>query len=63
MIVTLAYLWLFRGTPVLFQIIFIYNVLPRFGIRLSAFVSRRARAVAERGRLHGGNPALGPAAR
>jgi polar amino acid transport system permease protein len=36
---TLAYLWLFRGTPVLFQIIFIYNVLPSFGIRLSAFVS------------------------
>jgi polar amino acid transport system permease protein len=37
-IVTLAYLWLFRGTPVLFQIIFIYNVLPSFGIKLSAFV-------------------------
>jgi polar amino acid transport system permease protein len=37
--VTLAYLWLFRGTPVLFQIIFVYNVLPSFGIRLSAFVS------------------------
>lgn len=36
---TLVYLWLFRGTPVLFQIIFIYNVLPTFGIRLSAFVS------------------------
>ncbi|SEQ28031.1 amino acid ABC transporter membrane protein, PAAT family [Faunimonas pinastri] len=33
------YLWLFRGTPVLFQIIFIYNVLPGFGIRLSAFLS------------------------
>ena len=37
-VVTVAYLWLFRGTPVLFQIIFIYNVLPSFGIRLSAFV-------------------------
>ncbi|MFF7710331.1 ABC transporter permease subunit [Pseudomonas sp. NPDC007930] len=37
--VTLVYLWLFRGTPVLFQIIFIYNVLPTFGIRLSAIVS------------------------
>jgi polar amino acid transport system permease protein len=37
-IFTLTYLWLFRGTPVLFQIIFIYNVLPSFGIRLSAFV-------------------------
>ena len=36
---TLAYLWLFRGTPVLFQIIFVYNVLPSFGIRLSAVVS------------------------
>ena len=36
---TLAYLWLFRGTPVLFQIIFIYNVMPSFGIKLSAFVS------------------------
>jgi len=36
---TLFYLWLFRGTPVLFQIIFIYNVLPTFGIRLSAFLS------------------------
>lgn len=37
--VTLGYLWLFRGTPVLFQIIFIYNVLPTFGIMLSAFAS------------------------
>lgn len=35
---TLAYLWLFRGTPVLFQIIFVYNVLPSIGIRLSAVV-------------------------
>ena len=35
---TLTYLWLFRGTPVLFQIIFIYNVLPSFGIKLTAFV-------------------------
>jgi polar amino acid transport system permease protein len=39
LLVALAYLWLFRGTPVLFQIIFIYNVLPSFGIKLSAFVS------------------------
>lgn len=38
-IFTLIYVWLFRGTPVLFQIIFIYNVLPSFGIRLSAFLS------------------------
>lgn len=35
---TLVYLWVFRGTPVLFQIIFVYNVLPSFGIRLSGFV-------------------------
>jgi polar amino acid transport system permease protein len=39
LVVTFAYLWLFRGTPVLFQVIFIYNVLPSFGIKLSAFVS------------------------
>ncbi|MGL6019256.1 MAG: amino acid ABC transporter permease [Gibbsiella quercinecans] len=31
------YLWVFRGTPVLFQIIFVYNVLPTFGLRFSAF--------------------------
>ena len=37
--IAMFYLWLFRGTPVLFQIIFIYNVLPSFGIRLSAFAS------------------------
>lgn len=34
-----TYLWLFRGTPVLFQIIFIFNVLPVFGILLSGFTS------------------------
>lgn len=33
----LVYLWLFRGTPVLFQLIFVFNVLPVFGIRLSGF--------------------------
>lgn len=38
-VMTLSYLWLFRGTPVLFQIIFVYNVLPTFGIRLSAITS------------------------
>lgn len=32
-----AYLWLFRGTPVLFQLIFAYNVLPSFGIVLPGF--------------------------
>ena len=36
---TIAYLWLFRGTPVLFQIIFIFNVLPTFGITLTGFAS------------------------
>lgn len=36
---TTLYLWLFRGTPVLFQIIFVFNVLPSFGIILSGFVS------------------------
>ncbi|MBV9782333.1 MAG: amino acid ABC transporter permease [Acidisphaera sp.] len=29
-----AYLWLFRGTPVLLQLIFVFNVLPAFGIVL-----------------------------
>ena len=29
------YLWLFRGTPVLLQIVFAFNVLPAFGIILS----------------------------
>ena len=33
------YLWLFRGTPVLFQIIFVFNVLPSFGILFSGFTS------------------------
>ena len=36
-VVAFIYLWLFRGTPVLFQIIFVYNVLPGFGISLPAF--------------------------
>jgi polar amino acid transport system permease protein len=35
----IAYLWLFRGTPALFQIIFVFNVLPQFGITLSNFLS------------------------
>jgi polar amino acid transport system permease protein len=33
--IAVAYLWLFRGTPVLLQIIFAFNVLPGFGIILS----------------------------
>ena len=32
-----AYLWLFRGTPVLLQIVFAFNVLPSFGIVLSGY--------------------------
>jgi polar amino acid transport system permease protein len=32
------YLWLFRGTPVLLQIVFAFNVLPSFGIVLSGYV-------------------------
>ncbi len=37
--IVVIYLWFFRGTPVLFQIIFVYNVLPQFGIELSSFSS------------------------
>jgi polar amino acid transport system permease protein len=32
-----TYLWLFRGTPVLLQIVFAFYVLPSFGIVLSRF--------------------------
>lgn len=32
-----AYLWMFRGTPVLFQLIFAFNVLPGWGLVLSGF--------------------------
>jgi polar amino acid transport system permease protein len=35
--VAVFYLWLFRGTPVLFQLIFVFNVLPAFGILLPGF--------------------------
>jgi polar amino acid transport system permease protein len=35
--VAITYLWLFRGTPVLFQLIFVFNVLPGFGIVISGF--------------------------
>ena len=34
---SLSYLWLIRGTPVLFQLIFIFNVLPTFGLLFSGF--------------------------
>ncbi len=36
-LVAVLYLWLFRGTPVLFQLIFAFNVLPSFGLVLSGF--------------------------
>lgn len=36
---TNAYIWLFRGTPVLLQLIFIFNVLPRWGLRFDSFNS------------------------
>jgi polar amino acid transport system permease protein len=29
------YIWLFRGTPVLLQLIFVFNVLPSFGMTLA----------------------------
>jgi len=34
-----AYIYILRGTPVLLQLILLYNVLPQFGLRLSPFVS------------------------
>lgn len=33
-----AYLWLFRGTPVLLQLVFAFNVLPLFGVVMPAYV-------------------------
>jgi polar amino acid transport system permease protein len=35
--VAIGYLWLFRGTPVMFQLIFVFSVLPAFGLVLSGF--------------------------
>lgn len=32
-----AYVWVFRGTPVLLQLIFVFNVLPLVGLRFSSF--------------------------
>ncbi len=32
-----GYLWLFRGTPVLLQLVFAFNVLPAFGLVMSGF--------------------------
>jgi polar amino acid transport system permease protein len=34
-----AYVWLFRGTPLLVQLIIIYTGLPQFGIKLSVVAS------------------------
>src|SRR5580700_4948432 len=36
-VVIWGYLWLFRGTPVLLQLVFAFNVLPVFGIVLPAY--------------------------
>jgi polar amino acid transport system permease protein len=33
----MGYLWLFRGTPVLLQLVFAFNVLPVFGLVLPAY--------------------------
>jgi polar amino acid transport system permease protein len=32
-----GYIWIMRGTPILLQLIFLYNVLPEWGITLSSF--------------------------
>ena len=32
-----GYVWIFRGIPVMVQLIFAFNVLPQWGIRLSGF--------------------------
>jgi polar amino acid transport system permease protein len=34
-----AYVWIMRGTPILLQLIFLYNVLPVWGLRMSAFTT------------------------
>ena len=34
-----TYIYVLRGTPVLLQLILLYNVLPQFGLRLSPFTS------------------------
>nr|WP_291501137.1 amino acid ABC transporter permease/ATP-binding protein [Actinomyces sp.] len=35
--VSAFYVWLFRGTPVLLQLIFVFNVLPLVGLRFDSF--------------------------
>ncbi len=54
----LFYLWFFRGTPVLFQVIFIFNVLPTFARRLVRVFLRRARTGAKRGGQYERDPAF-----
>ncbi len=34
-----AYIWIIRGTPILLQLIFIYDALPRMGLRLDPFTA------------------------
>ena len=34
-----SYIWIFRGIPVLVQLIFVYNALPQLGLKLSEFQS------------------------
>ena len=53
-----AYVWLFRGTPLLVQLIVIYTGLPQFGMRLSVIEIGSAGTFAQRGRLSGGNHPL-----
>lgn len=36
-VVARGYIWLFRGTPVLLQLIFVFNVLPLAGLRFDSF--------------------------
>ncbi|MFB8344577.1 amino acid ABC transporter permease/ATP-binding protein [Brucella cytisi] len=37
--VSWAYIWVMRGTPILLQLIFIFDALPRLGIRLDPFTT------------------------
>jgi len=38
-VITWLYLWIFRGTPLLVQILFFYAVLPQVGVRLSVIAT------------------------
>jgi polar amino acid transport system permease protein len=35
-LIVAVYIWIFRGTPLLLQLIFLYNVLPQWGLQLSS---------------------------